>query len=322
MNDTILIVSNKGDITSDLVIKRLHERNIPFVRFNTESFPLQTKGVMTISNKSTCYEIRTSKKAIVNERIKSVWYRRPVTPDISSVKLKSEDIEFAIRENIAFLQNYWACLADVRWINNPFSLHKVEQKAFQLKVASELGFLIPQTMISNVYESILSFAVNCKNGFVVKPLSHGALGEADEKAIFTNEINIDSINNLKESINLCPFIIQEKITKECDVRVTVFSDNVFAHRILPKTGLPREVDWRLYKPHELLYNAIRPPEEVSASIRRFMVIMNISYGAFDFCITPKGDWFFIEVNPSGQFAWIEIATGDKLIDSLIDMLAQ
>lgn len=51
-----------------------------------------------------------------------------------------------------------------------------------------------------------------------------------------------------------------------------------------------------------------------------MSLFNLKYSAMDFVVDKNETWYFIENNPNGQFAWLEIANGDKLIDSLIDLL--
>jgi acetyl/propionyl-CoA carboxylase alpha subunit len=40
-----------------------------------------------------------------------------------------------------------------------------------------------------------------------------------------------------------------------------------------------------------------------------MKIMQLEFGALDFIVDPEGNWWFLEVNPSGQWLWIETLTG-------------
>jgi hypothetical protein len=43
------------------------------------------------------------------------------------------------------------------------------------------------------------------------------------------------------------------------------------------------------------------------------------YGAFDFIVAP---YLFLEVNPAGQYMWIEYATGLKITETLADALGE
>lgn len=50
--------------------------------------------------------------------------------------------------------------------------------------------------------------------------------------------------------------------------------------------------------------------------------LGLVYGAFDFVITPDVEWIFLEVNPGGQFGFLEDRTGAPLTAILADLLAQ
>ena len=69
-NEFILIISNEKDITTDLVIKRLHERNIGFRRFNTEYFPTNIKSSIHISDSKGGIQLTTEKWTLSENEIK------------------------------------------------------------------------------------------------------------------------------------------------------------------------------------------------------------------------------------------------------------
>jgi glutathione synthase/RimK-type ligase-like ATP-grasp enzyme len=103
--------------------------------------------------------------------------------------------------------------------------------------------------------------------------------------------------------------------------MTVIGDAFFAYEIhsVDPDG-STALDWRGQPPNSSSYTKCFPPPSVCEMVLKFMRALGIRFGAFDFSIDMDGRWVFLEVNPSGQFAWLEIATGDKLIDSLIDLL--
>lgn len=49
--------------------------------------------------------------------------------------------------------------------------------------------------------------------------------------------------------------------------------------------------------------------------------LGLVYGALDFVVTPDGQWVFLEVNPGGQFGWLQLYTGLSMTDALADVLA-
>lgn len=49
--------------------------------------------------------------------------------------------------------------------------------------------------------------------------------------------------------------------------------------------------------------------------------MNLSFGAFDYIVTLDDEWIFLEINPNGQWLWLEqsldLDISQKIIDYLI-----
>ena len=48
--------------------------------------------------------------------------------------------------------------------------------------------------------------------------------------------------------------------------------------------------------------------------------LNIKFGAIDIIKTPKDEYVFLEINPNGQWAWIEMQTGQEMSDEIIKFL--
>lgn len=315
----ILIISNKGDVTTDLVVKRLYQLDVPFKRFNTEDFPQNVRCTIKVNNIDNEISISNENWELTSNDIKSIWYRRPKLPEFSNVSFSHDEFNFAIRESNSFILNLWAIFKDKHWVNNPFHLYLAERKAFQLKIASESGFNIPNTIITNDFNVALKFIESNNKSVIAKPISHGSFGSDDEFAIYTTDLENTEYILSNESVNHSPFILQEKIKEKFDVRVSIFGTKIFAHKI-NSTKQSYEIDWRVLKPDEISYELLDIPPTLQNNINRFMKTVHLKYGAMDFVVDKNGIWYFIEINPNGQFAWLEIANGDRLIDSLIELL--
>ncbi|EMF00013.1 hypothetical protein H340_13586 [Streptomyces mobaraensis NBRC 13819 = DSM 40847] len=98
-------------------------------------------------------------------------------------------------------------------------------------------------------------------------------------------------------------LFQAQVDKAADVHVTVVGERVFAVRV--DSGL---LDWRIdYSTHT--YTPVVPPPDVRSALFAYLRHFGLVFGAFDFALTPSGEWTFIECNPSGQWAWMEPPTG-------------
>lgn len=121
-------------------------------------------------------------------------------------------------------------------------------------------------------------------------------------------------------VELTAHQFQQWASKREEARVVVIGSQLFAVAI--RTGSPAAgIDWRADY-DSLRYTPMDLPGDIERGVHAVMHELNLVYGAFDFVITPQGRWVFLEVNPGGQFGWLEDQTGLPLTAALADLLAQ
>ena len=111
------------------------------------------------------------------------------------------------------------------------------------------------------------------------------------------------------------------VTTRYEVRATVVGSRIFAAKIDSQAAFATRTDWRR-APFEVQYEAISLPPEIETGIHDLMRYFDLVYGAFDFIVAPDGRHLFLEVNPAGQYMWIEYATGLKITEALADALGE
>ena len=72
-----------------------------------------------------------------------------------------------------------------------------------------------------------------------------------------------------------------------------------------------------FTPDEVIYP--KPMRKMANTCRR---APDLEYGAIDMRLTPEGESIFLEVNPAGQFLYVEMATGMKIAAASAEHLAQ
>lgn len=85
------------------------------------------------------------------------------------------------------------------------------------------------------------------------------------------------------------------------------------------TDLTIAVDWRSDY-DALTYQVIEPPADVVQGVKNLMSTLGLRFGALDFLVTRTGEWYFLEINPNGQWAWIEQETGLAISSAIADAL--
>ncbi|MCR4418642.1 MAG: hypothetical protein QHH27_01745 [Clostridia bacterium] len=317
----ILLLSNREDVTTDLVVLELRRRGLDFVRFNTEDFPLS-------ASLSVCFDdgsepdglLEIKGRRIKLEEIGAAWYRRPVAPTYRTVSLTSPIENYCKSEALWTLAGTWANLRCF-WVSKPWAVRRATDKLYQLKVAKGLGFQVPTTLVSNEPHLVRQFYTSMaarNRAIVAKPVRRGFVPGSDW-VVFTTLLTRNDLAAI-EGLRLAPMIFQEYITKAADVRVTVVGQKVFAAAIVYDDPEKAPVDWRASEGSHLIHQPWVLPGEVQNKCRALVETMDLAFGAIDLVLDPNGRYFFLEINPNGQWAWLEKQCGFPLTSTLVDLL--
>ena len=103
----------------------------------------------------------------------------------------------------------------------------MENKIRQLVLATELGFPIPDTIVSNDPNRIREHATKHSGVLVTKALYAPLIEEPDQDSfIFTNRIDVSELDGVENELQISPSIFQKCLSPKIDYRVTVTCNNV------------------------------------------------------------------------------------------------
>lgn len=310
----LLIVTERGDFHADWLVLELEARGAPFVRFNTEDYP-QRAGLSWRSNGAGTLKLSGREHPV--EDFHAVWYRRPVPPQMPS-DTSPAAAAWARSEAREALLGVWRNL-DAVWVNHPDRNRVAESKLRQLRVAAELGFEVPATLVSNEAATVREFIAAHPAGVICKPLHDGRVpvGE-DERVFFTARVDPETVP--LDDLGPEPYLFQALVSKRSDIRATVIGDDVFAVRIESQSEVETQTDWRRGRPGSLHHEVMRLPGELEERCVSLCRHFGLLFGAIDLAHRPDGGYSFFEVNPNGQWAWVEQRTGLPLRAHLADLL--
>ena len=63
------------------------------------------------------------------------------------------------------------------------------------------------------------------------------------------------------------------------------------------------------------------PDEIKKACVDLTKYYGLEFGAIDLVLTPEGNYVFLEINPNGQWAWIEVLTRLPISDAIANLLA-
>ncbi len=314
----VLIISNKSDITSDFIVKSLKEKDIEFYRFNTEELTKSVKFSLNFSTNSYQITDLKIKKTFELQEFTSVYYRRPELPAFNSSELSVGELNFIRNEFIYTLEGFYKLLRNAYWISPLYSIREAENKIYQLDIAKSMGFTIPNSIITNSYEQISSFFKENNEECIIKPIKSGLIeDETESKVVFTNVLK--SIPKDTKRISSSTNYLQSHILKKGDVRVIVVGNKIFATLIHSQKNSKTKTDWR--KGEMILkHEKINLPEEINIKCIALLQVLKLRFGAIDFILDNDGNYIFLEINPNGQWAWIEKQTGYNITQEIVNLL--
>ena len=317
----ILMLTDASDVHADHVAQKLRERGADFVRFDPARFPSHAEVSIAYSAGGEMqFKLFVENQEVDLSGLRSVWYRRPgacLPPQEITDKPTSEYVE---QECKVFMQDAWNSI-DALWLPAPhFVIRRAELKASQLKVAGSLGFELPPTLFTNSAEEMLDFYVE-HNGNIVSKLPSASLYRLRGTTInrYTQVVSKRDIGYAR-AVRLCPIILQAYVPKRVELRITVVGREVFAAEIHSQHSNHTRHDWRRYDRFKTPYFPHDLPPDLRQRCIQLVEQLGLRYGAIDMVLTPDERYVFLEINPNGQYLWIEEMTGLPISDAICDVL--
>lgn len=309
MNVLIITWSNDNESIAQ-VSKAIESQGGKAYRFDSDLYPTQlmmsagyTNHQRTLRLKSPQYEID-----LIND-VDAIWYRRLRLGKQIPKDLEQQLYNASINESKKTFMGMLGSLQ--KFTLDPYhQVRYASNKQMQLQMALELGLEVPKTLFTNDAAAVRRFYHETNAPLITKMQHSFAVYEnGQEQVVFTNEIDETHLNDL-EGLDFCPMTFQEKIEKALELRVTIVGQEVFVASIDSQVSKLAETDWRRdgagLTAHWQMYEL---PEHIKKLLLQMMDKLGLNYGAADVIVTPDQRYVFLEVNPVGEFFWL-----DKLFD--------
>ena len=311
---TVLVLADEADPSADLMVQELRRRDWRVFRFDTAWFPSVADVAARFVAGRWTGELRGPRRLVDIEEITSVWWRSPTAfrlPD----SLSHPERQHAHNEAKLGLGGVLLALPAV-WLDRPDIVAAACYKPVQLQAAAAAGLAVPDTLVTNRCDAVDGFVRD--RATVTKMLGAPALHESGGRRVaWTQLVTADMLDRL-DGIRTTAHQFQRWVDKRREVRVVVVDRVQFAVAIDAHSPAAR-IDWRSDYGH-LTYEVIAPSESTARSIDALMARLGLRYGALDFVIDPAGTWWFLEINPVGQYGWLEQLAGIPVTVAIADAL--
>lgn len=319
----LLIVSNSNDFTADFLEGEIRKQGLPLVRFDTDTFPVSTSILLRNSGdvSENSIVLDSGQKVPLGD-ITSVWWRRPERIGEKVLeKIKDERVrKFTRYQMESTFEELSAVLGDeLCWVNHPDKNRFANSKLVQLRIAAQQGFKTPNTILSNDPMEVQDFFVRNAGNVVYKTIKRPAFIFGDQMVgFYTSPVSAEDVSQSK-SIRIAPVFLQETIKKKLELRVTVVGQHVVAASIDSQSAKEGLVDWRRLSTEVGQWSPFTLDSVTEKKCLELTRELGLRFGAIDLAITPQDEIVFFEINPNGQWAWLEIGSGIPISKFFIEL---
>ncbi|NOQ71054.1 MAG: grasp-with-spasm system ATP-grasp peptide maturase [Crocinitomix sp.] len=322
----ILILSRKeAESTTDNVIDWLRHKNEKYYRLNgNDLFNGDVEIQFKFDNGKWEFEIVEGEINIKSSEISAVWFRRAFD-SYKIVDVETKDVEEFIlvnKLNKYLRSEAWATyglieksLRDVYWINRPSDS---TNKFNNLQIAEEVGIKTPPSIVVNNKKHLKQFLEKHPKA-ITKACREAESFKIGKEFIsgLTERVNATSLDKLPNEL-FFPSFFQGEISKAYEVRVFYLDGVIYPTAIFSQINKETEIDYRNYNtenPNRM--EIIDLPNEIKEKLHLFMARMNMVCGSIDLIKSLEDDdYYFLEINPVGQFMGIS-DMGNLKLDKIV-----
>lgn len=320
----MLIVTEPFDVHADYVISELKRRDVPVFRFHPEEFPVGSQ--ISISGAGTAWsaEIRTPQRSVRLPDVRAAWLRRPGDPVVDPA-VRPESREFAVQQARSTLTTLYALIGD-RWLSHPDSIRSAADRVRQLHRAAAVGLAVPDTLISNDADRAVGFhdgnvrlgrETAVKSLWLRKPVSYDGGLRVPLTTVWPQDLDPAEA----ATIRLAPTVFQEYVPKQREIRAVVIGGQVFAASLDSQAVPQARHDVRAATGTQARYEPYELPADVRTALLELLAGLGLRFCSADLVLTPDGRHVFLDLNPNGQWLWLELETGLPLSAAMAALLS-
>jgi ATP-GRASP peptide maturase of grasp-with-spasm system len=310
----ILIISETGDYTTKNILEWLDYYGVSFLRLNydvdADVIDIISGG---IGNDIKNTVLRIKEKDFKLNEIKFIWYRRGSYKMEKFIKGSTPFTNRSLSESLIYYMSAYSNFK-YEYLNYLFKdipsiggngIGRIN-KLIVLELAKEHHLKVPKYIATTLKSELILFA-KANESIINKSLdlSFTHYNSENDYAImsYTNTIEKEDLNEIPTHFALSFF--QEKIEKEYEIRTFFLGEEYYSMAILSQNDSQTAVDYRRYnKDYMNRVISYQLPIELEKKSKNLMSKLELTTGSIDFIKGKDRNYYFLEVNPVGQFGYV------------------
>lgn len=238
------------------------------------------------------------------------WLRRLAGPEWVE-PMRGGDLDGAVRQSAVSALATFLRDDRTRWLTTLDQVAAAENKPWQYRCAAPLC-PVPTWLVTTDRAQLSGDGT-----WVAKPLGPGHFFDDDAAPVIvpTRVVTVASL----EAVAGAPFLYQHRVEASVHARVVTVGGDVFS-ATLPATGLPD--DWRLSAAAHEGFVDERAPQMVHEQAVAVAGACRVGYSSQDWIRDTDGTWWFVDLNPAGQWLFLPAGPAGEVTRALARWLQQ
>lgn len=290
------------------VVSRSHFSNIKVF----DQWDLQRASIVIDGNNE---KVILDNDTIKNDDDLLIWWR--IKPYMGNDAINFDDSIQALYWDTqwrALQYSIVKILHKAKTVNDVAAMQAANYKPFQLVMAKKVGLKVPPSAISNDSRQITKLGSKIFFKHLVNKKT------SEKGSTYTAIVSNQEVKSNEVSIASCPSIYQSVLQKNYELRVCIFGKKIYTFKIDSQSKRGTQSDWRIGSLTSDMLSYYNLPDEIVDKLLKFQYLMGLRYGIYDIVVDTDGNYIFLEVNPDGQWLWIQRLIGYDLSGAFAKML--
>lgn len=238
-------------------------------------------------------------------QVKSIWYRKYET-DVPDIDQYDKQVRVALFNEYRLYLDYISNkLSGIKSLGKNFRSMDPD-KLFVSQEAQKAGLRIPDFIITTCKKELIEFYKKY-NSIITKPICNGSevkLGKQWIGIMYTALITDEILQEIPESF--FPSLFQQYIKKEIELRIFYLEGRFYSSASYNLRG-EEAIDSRNTLPASIKRQIpFKLPTAIEEKITNLMNKIGLNTGSIDMIKTVGSEYYFLEVNPVGQYDEVSI----------------
>lgn len=202
--------------------------------------------------------------------------------------------------------------ARIDWLTPLDRLGGAENKPAQYTAAASAGVPVPAWIVTTDPDALPRGGT-----WVSKPLGPGSFidGDGNGRIVPTARVDLGD----PDRIVAVPFVLQELVEATRHARVVTVGQQTWS-ATMPARDVP--LDWRLSPHAHQSFTATPVPEHIHHAAQTAARSNGVRYSAQDWICDANDDWWFIDLNPAGQWLFLPEPVAEPVTQAIAAFLQE